>query len=59
MGQKRNWQADSHVLIIAAVRPAQPSTKRIDGDPTSATYEDIRRATTLAIMGVAPVAGAA
>ena len=50
-------QADSRVLIIAAVRPAQPSTEGIDGDPNSATYEDIRRATTLAIMGVAHVAG--
>ncbi len=51
-------QAGPRVLIIAAVRPAQPSTDSIDGDPSSTTYEDIRRATTLAIMGVAHFAGA-
>jgi hypothetical protein len=51
-------QAGPHVLIIAAVRPAQPSTESIDGNPSSATYDDIRHATTLAIMGVAHLASA-
>jgi hypothetical protein len=50
-------QAGPRVLVIAAVRPARPFTESIDGDPASATFEDTRRATTLAIMGAVHVAG--
>jgi hypothetical protein len=45
-------QADPRVLIVSQVGPAQPSTDGIDSDPASATYQDTRRATTLATMGV-------
>lgn len=51
-------QGGPRVLILAVVGPAQPSTQSIDADPDSATYQDTRRATTLAIMGVAHVASA-
>ena len=51
-------QGAPRVLIIAAVRPAQPSTESIDGNPSSTTFDDTRHATTLALMGVAHLAGA-
>ena len=49
-------QADPHVLILAQVGPAEPSTDSISGDPSSDTYQDIRRATILATMGAIHVA---
>ena len=45
-------QAGPRVLILSRVGPAQPSTDAIAEDRASATYQDIRRATTLAAMGV-------
>ena len=45
-------QADPRVLILSRVGPAQPATEAVAEDRASATYQDIRRATTLAAMGV-------
>jgi hypothetical protein len=45
-------QAEPRVLILSRVGPAQPSTDAFTEDRASATYQDTRRATALAAMGV-------